>query len=119
MYKNYINELVSNIVTYFQSLREKYPNTEFLLVFIFLYSGWIQENMDQKKLRIWTFFTQWTIFLMLVETKLICWSTGPADPILSKNKEIILQNFGELAFLFNLLFFVFWNKKEIKHNKVI
>ena len=33
------------------SLREKCPNTEFFLVRIFLYSG-------QKKLRIWTLFTQ-------------------------------------------------------------
>ena len=28
--------------------------------------------------------------LILGETKLICWSTGPTDPILSKNKKIIL-----------------------------
>ena len=34
------------------SLREKCPNTEFFLGRIFLYS-------DQKKLRIWTIFTQW------------------------------------------------------------
>ena len=27
------------------------PNTEFFLVLIFLYSNWIQENTDQKKLR--------------------------------------------------------------------
>ena len=39
----------------------------------------------------------------LGKTKLICWSTGPTDTILSKNKKIILQNFGELAF-FNLPF---------------
>ena len=32
-------------------LREKCPNTEFFLVRI-------RENTDQKKLRIWTFFTQ-------------------------------------------------------------
>ena len=31
----------------------------FFLVRIFLYSDWIQENMDQKKLSIWTLFTQW------------------------------------------------------------
>ena len=30
----------------------------FFLVRIFLYSDWIQENMDQKKLPIWTLFTQ-------------------------------------------------------------
>ena len=47
------------IFAYFtQSLREKYPNTEFFLVSIFLYSVRKQENTDQKKLRIWIFFTQ-------------------------------------------------------------
>ena len=55
------------------SLREKCPNTEFSLAFILLYSDWIQQNTnqikltysvrtcecaDQKKLRIWTLFTQ-------------------------------------------------------------
>ena len=35
------------------TLREKYPNTELLLVCIFPYSVRIKENMDQKKLRIW------------------------------------------------------------------
>ena len=40
------------------TLREKSPNMEFFLVFIFLYSVRIQENTDKKKLRIWTFFTQ-------------------------------------------------------------
>ena len=36
----------------FGSLREKYPSTEFFLVRI-------QEDTDQKKLGIWTLFTQW------------------------------------------------------------
>ena len=40
------------------TLREKCPNTEFLLVRIFLYS-------DQKKLRIWTLFTQCQCSLFL------------------------------------------------------
>ena len=44
--------------------------------------------------------------IYLGETKLICWSTGPTDPILSKNKKTILQNCGQLAFL-NLLFSAF------------
>ena len=44
------------------------PNTDFFLVRIFMHSDWIQsispysvrmrENTDQKKLRIWTLFTQ-------------------------------------------------------------
>ena len=38
----------------YMPLREKCPNTEFFLVRI-------QENTDQKKLRIWTLFTQWHI----------------------------------------------------------
>ena len=41
------------------SLREKCPNTEFFLVRILLYLEKIQENTDQKKLRIWTLFTKW------------------------------------------------------------
>ena len=41
-----------------KTLREKYPNTKFFLVRIFLYSVRIQGNTDQKKLRIWTLFTQ-------------------------------------------------------------
>ena len=43
------------------TLREKCPNTEFFLVRIFPHSDWIRENMDQKKLRIWTLFTQCNI----------------------------------------------------------
>ena len=42
----------------FFPLREKCPNTEYFLVRILLYSVRIQENMNQKKLRIWTLFTQ-------------------------------------------------------------
>ena len=34
------------------TLREKCLNTEIFLLRIFLYSDWIQENTDQKKLRI-------------------------------------------------------------------
>ena len=37
-------------------------------------------------------------FVFLGETKLICWSTSPTDPILSKTIKIIWKNFGELAF---------------------
>ena len=49
-----INQLLSMT----HSLREKCPNTELFLVRIFLYSDWIQENTDQKKLRIWILLTQ-------------------------------------------------------------
>ena len=52
-------------------LREKCPNTGFFLVRVFPHSDWIRRdsislysvgmrrNTDQKKLRIWTLFTQW------------------------------------------------------------
>ena len=40
------------------TLREKFPNTKFFLVRIFPYSIRIRENTDQKKLHIWTLFTQ-------------------------------------------------------------
>ena len=42
-------------------LREKCPNTEVCLVRIFQYSVQMQENTDQKNLRIWTLFTQWKL----------------------------------------------------------
>ena len=45
-------------LAYWNTLREKCPNTELFLVRIFLYSVRIQENTDQKQLRIWTHFTQ-------------------------------------------------------------
>ena len=63
-------------------LREKCPNTEFFLVCIFRiwteYGHWlrktpcsvqIRENIDQKKLSIWTFFEQCTIDLNLEEIR--------------------------------------------------
>ena len=43
---------------------------------------------------------------------------GPTEPTLSKNKKIILQNFGQLAF-FESIIFCFFRKKEIKYNKHI
>ena len=42
-------------------LREKCPSTELFLVRIFLYSGRIQENTNQKWLHIRTLFTQCTL----------------------------------------------------------
>ena len=40
------------------TLREKCPNMEIFLVHILMCSEWIQENTDQKKVRIWTLFMQ-------------------------------------------------------------
>ena len=61
------------MLSYSLSLREKCPNTELFLVRIFPHSDWIErdispysvrmrENTDQKKLRIWTFFTMSYLF---------------------------------------------------------
>ena len=56
----YILILYSFILTSVEyALREKCQNTEFFLVRIFLYLVQMQENVDQKKLRIWTLFTRY------------------------------------------------------------
>ena len=57
-YNNIYKVKFNKVVLMLISLREKSPNTDFFLVRIFLYSVRIQENTDQKKLHIWTLFTQ-------------------------------------------------------------
>ena len=57
-------------MTVTKSLREKCRNTEYFLVRIFLYSVQIQENTDQKILRIWTLFTQWRYLILHPRMKL-------------------------------------------------
>ena len=52
------------------TLREKCPNTDFFLVRIFLYSVQIQENADQKKLRIWQLFTQCEVVISLAKLQI-------------------------------------------------
>ena len=49
---------IINTVWQCPTLCEKCPNTEFFLVRVFPYSVRIRENADQKKLLIWTLFTQ-------------------------------------------------------------
>ena len=53
----------------------------------------------------------WYKILILGEAKLICLSTGPTDPILSKSKNIILQSFS-LSIISK--FSAFWQKKKKK-----
>ena len=48
------------------SLREKYPNTEFFLVRIFLYSVQIQENSDEKKLFFGHFHAVFCLFVEFI-----------------------------------------------------
>ena len=67
-------------LSYNFSLHENCPFTEFFLVRIFPHSDWIlrtspysvrkRENTDQKKLRIWTLFTQ-CFFFQLIMMKVI------------------------------------------------
>ena len=63
-------EAIGNLT---MTMREKCPNTEISLVRIFPHSDRMQENTDQKKLCIWTLFTQcdtaqpfWNIIMALV-----------------------------------------------------
>ena len=78
-------------------LREKYPNREFFLVRIFLYSDWIQEKMDQKKLRIWTLFTQCTGQRICTLACFICWFISNTC-CLYQEKEVIPRNIKIAAF---------------------
>lgn len=56
----------------------------------------------------------------LGETMSICWSTGPRPYFKQKKKIIVSQNFGQLAFFFNLFFSAFRKKKEeIKHKFIL
>ena len=45
-----------------------------------------------------------------------CWSTGPTDPILSKNKKIILQDFDQLA-SFLIYYFLLLEKNKKQNTK--
>ena len=53
-----VNHILFNLLFRSLTLREKCPNAEFFLILFLLYSDWIQENTDQKKLRIWILFAQ-------------------------------------------------------------
>ena len=92
------NNQIPFIISHF-SLREKYPNTEFFCsVFsrirteygeiwsIFPYSVGILENTDQKKLCIWTHFTQWLLHL------LTWYGIVQFPPIMKKVSSVKLEN---------------------------
>ena len=74
-------------------MREKYPNAEFCLVRIFLYSDWILKNMDQKELRIWTLFMQ-QIVHHGISPKLSksCWILGITFPLRMSWYNFVLFN---------------------------
>ena len=59
------------------------------------YSVQIQENTDQKKLRIWTLFTQWLSLGILL---LFCWNKGTSRDILRiENSQNVISE--EVKFL--------------------
>ena len=96
--------LINTWKLFLGTLREKCPKTELFLVRIYPYLDWIQEDTDQKKLRIWTHFTQWNLsggwyFQMIVVTSFL--STFIEDALLS-----ILSNiwriFSIVRFYFEL-----------------
>ena len=63
--ENELYLIFQNLETFITvSLREKCQNTELFLVRSFLYLDWIQENTDQKQLRIWTLFMQRLIWVI-------------------------------------------------------
>ena len=66
---------ISNVAWIARELREKCPNTELFLVRI-------QENTDQKKLRIWTLFS----------FTLVVWNTRVIDNISLKEYQKRIQN---------------------------
>ena len=45
----------------------------------------------------------------------VCWSTGPADPIISKNQKIVLQNFGQLTFFLSTILCFLKERKRKWH----
>ena len=90
-------------------------NTEFFLVRIFLYSVRIQENTDQKKLRIWTIFTQWISLFFLFEknfrvvnslrlTFTKFWSIRPLRCQLHTIMKVIIYFLYIVIFLFHIIF---------------
>ena len=58
---SFVNQHDLAPVTRISTVCEKFRNTEFFLVRIFLCSVRIQEDTDQKKLHIWTLFMQWRL----------------------------------------------------------
>ena len=54
------------------------------------------------------------LLLLLGETKLICWSKGPTDPILSKNKTRYYKILTNWIFL---IYYCFLKKEKKRRNK--
>ena len=77
-------------------------NLKIKLIFL-IKSFFLYDRKFKRKIHIF-----WEREELLGQTKVICWSTGPTDPILSKNKKVILQNFGQLAFILNYYFLLYY-----------
>ena len=83
------------------ALREKCPNREFFLVRIFLYSVLMQENADQKKLPIWTLFTQCSY----TEVQIIIWAFWVDSYLSCFDSKSFSNNFKYLTTLVIDVFF--------------
>ena len=98
---NIFQKWFENITEYWKAstLRKKCPNMEFFLIRIFLYSVRIQKNADQKKLRIWTLFTQCEINGGTDKNKFTHWY------IMLKNDQTYFLRSNHKIFMFISLFF--------------
>ena len=63
---NWLAEEMSRELVQLRCTAWKVSEYEVFLVHIFVFSVRIQENMDQKKLCIWTLFTQWYFFFKCI-----------------------------------------------------
>ena len=83
------------MVSFFLTLREKCPNTEFFLVRIFPHSDWIRrdtpylsyaarmrENTDQKKLRIRSLFMQCHFQNLVTDLSIFSHPNDPLAPVI-------------------------------------
>ena len=95
---------------YCLSLCEKCPDTSIFMVLIFLYSDWIylrstspywvrmQENTDQKNLRIWTFFTQYILLIYLFTSSTL---KHLSENTFGSSKELLVRKIlGSFSYFF-------------------
>ena len=69
----------------------KQTSTKFFLVLISPYSVWIQENTDQKKLRIWKLFTQCQLFSLSLNQILFFSVTSEKSESFNNKLKVVLH----------------------------
>ena len=65
------------------------------------YSVWVRENTDQKKIRIWTLFTQWEVLYLLIFQ---CYFESETQILMAvfDIRFLLRDNFLESGFIFQL-----------------